>query len=196
MRALTDLFFLLVFLSTLKQLAHSISLLHHYFSLELILLNFRRKMPHLLFFFPLLLLYVSAACNIPFLSQLYVATRKNLLLGCVMQKAIQSIINGAKQSDSQVTFVLQKIKWTLWKTMMRMWENKGKGKNVGRILLVLHVCWNGDFQQYATRPFLSIYHFPHPSLWSMHVCIFFIQWIRNMGIRWLGLHSSYGNLFV
>lgn len=74
-------------------------------------------MPHFLFFFPcffffLLLLCICAAYNIPFLSQLYVATRKNLLLDCIMQKAIQSIINEAKQSGSQVTFVLLKIKWT------------------------------------------------------------------------------------
>lgn len=58
-------------------------------------------MSHLpLFFFALLLLYITAACSMPFLSQLYVATRSNLLLGCNTQKAIQNIINGAKQSDS------------------------------------------------------------------------------------------------
>lgn len=68
-------------------------------------------MSHLpLFFFCLLLLYITAACSMPILSQLYVATRTNLLLGCNMQKAMQSVINGAKQSDSHVTFVLLKNK--------------------------------------------------------------------------------------
>lgn len=52
-------------------------------------------------------------CSIPFWSQLYMATRTNLLLGSYMQKAIQRIINGVEQSDPHVTFVFVKNKWAL-----------------------------------------------------------------------------------